>query len=294
MSTESVAQRPQSAAWAVVRRRLRVVRKSRQLQVGLIIVGGVALLGLLAPIIAPYGPKQATSEVLAPPSAAHWFGTDKLGFDVLSRTLYAPRTDILIAVATTLIAIAVGAPLGVAAGFRGGIASEIASRSFDVIQAFPFFVLAIFLLGIFGPSTTNVIGALAVVNTPIYFRLMRGEAARLKERDFIAAARVAGCKDADLMFRHILPNSLVPLLAQMSVTVAWTVLLTAGVSFIGAGVRPPTPEWGLMISSGSEEMISGHWWTSFFPGVTLAITVIGYALLANGINDLADPRKRLA
>jgi peptide/nickel transport system permease protein len=200
--------------------------------------------------------------------------------------------DLIIAVTSTLLAIAIGVPAGVAAGYRSGIVPEVSSRLFDVVQAFPLFVLAIFLVGIFGPSTQNLIFVLAFVNTPIYFRLMRSEAKRLSKRTFVDAARVAGCSDLAIMYKHILPNSLVPLAAQMSVTIAWSVLLTAGISFLGAGVRAPTPEWGVMISAGAPQITSGQWWTSVFPGLTLFVTIIGFSLLANGISNLADPRRR--
>ena len=272
---------------------LRFARRDAQMQLGLLIVAGMAFLGLFAPLIAPYTPTTATNTILAAPSSQHWFGTDSSGIDIFSRVLYAPRVDITIAVAAAVVAIAMGVPFGIFAGFRGGLSSEILSRLFDIVQAFPFFILAIVLLGIFGPSTVNLILVVALVNAPIYFRLLRGEAQRLSDRKFIEAARVAGCNDFEVMLRHILPNSLVPLLAQMSVTVAWAIILTAGVSFVGAGVRAPTPEWGVMISDGAPQMTSGQWWTAVFPGLTLALSVMGYSLLANAITDLSDPRKRL-
>jgi peptide/nickel transport system permease protein len=279
--------------WRGIAALRRLTRGDRQMQVGLVIVVGMAAIGLVAPLIAPYSPTTATGEVLVPPGLRHWFGTDNSGLDIFTRTLYAPRVDITIAVAATLVAIVMGVPFGILAGFRGGRWAELLSRLFDIVQAFPFFILAIVLLGIFGPSITNLILVVALVNAPIYFRLLRGEAQRLSERKFVEAARVAGCNDLDVMIRHILPNSLVPLLAQMSVTVAWAIILTAGVSFVGAGVRAPTPEWGVMIADGAPQMTSGQWWTAFFPGLTLALSVMGYALLANAVTDLSDPRKRL-
>ncbi len=270
------------------------LRGERQMQIGLVIVIGMIVIALLAPVIAPYDPEQATSDVLTPPSAAHWFGTDVSGFDVFSRTLWAPRVDITIAFISTLLAMAVGVPLGIIAGYRSGLRSETMSRSFDIIQAFPFFILALVLLGIFGPSIKNLILVVAFVNAPIYFRLMKSQAQMLKGRMFIEAARVAGCSDRDLMFRHILPNSLSPALAQMSVTIAWSIILTAGVSFVGAGVRPPTAEWGVMIATGAPQMQTGQWWAALFPGLTLALSVVGYALIGNAIANVADPRKRHA
>lgn len=289
-TTQGTVQRPQrrlpiSFAW---------LRGQRQMQIGLAIVLGCILIGLLAPLIAPFDPERATGEVLAPPSATHPFGTDVSGFDIFSRTLYAPRVDILIAFTSTLLAMAVGIPLGILAGYRSGKGPELLSRGFDIVQAFPFFILALVLLGIFGPSVRNLILVVAIVNAPIYFRLMKSQAQTLKGRMFIEAARVAGCRDRDLMFRHILPNSLTPALAQMSVTIAWSIILTAGVSFVGAGVRAPTPEWGVMIATGAPQMQTGQWWAALFPGLALAIAVMGYALVGNAISNVTDPRKRHA
>jgi len=270
------------------------LRGQRQMQLGLAIVVGVIVLALAAPLIAPWDPEHATGEVLAPPSGSHLFGTDVSGFDIFSRTLYAPRVDILIAFTSTLLAMAAGIPLGILAGFRSGKVTEAMSRGFDIVQAFPFFILALVLLGIFGPSVRNLILVVAIVNAPIYFRLMKSQAQTLKGRMFVEAARVAGCRDRDLMFRHILPNALTPALAQMSVTIAWSIILTAGVSFVGAGVRAPTPEWGVMIATGAPQMQTGQWWAALFPGLALAVAVMGYALVGNAIANVTDPRKRHA
>jgi len=265
---------------------------NRQLVLGLIVVGFVAAVGILAPLIAPANPLEATSAVLEPPSATHWFGTDRSGFDILSRTMYAPRVDLAIAGSATVLAMLAGVPLGLLAGYRQGFIAEALGRASDIVQAFPFFILAIVLLGIFGPSVRNLIAVVAFVNGPIYFRLMRGQTSALISRPYVEAARVVGCGDARIMLRHILPNSLAPILAQMSVTLGMAVILTAGVSFVGAGVRPPTPEWGVMISDGAPGMFTGQWWPALFPGLSLAITVMGFGLLANGITQAADPRSR--
>lgn len=275
-----------------VRSRLHWLRGERQLQIGLAIVLGMIALALLAPLIAPYDPERATGQVLASPSGSHLFGTDVSGFDIFSRTLYAPRVDILIAFTSTVLAMLAGIPLGILAGYRSGKLPELMSRGFDIVQAFPFFILALVLLAIFGPSVRNLILVVAIVNAPIYFRLMKSQAQTLKGRMFIEAARVAGCRDRDLMFRHILPNALTPALAQMSVTIAWSIILTAGVSFVGAGVRAPTPEWGVMIANGAPQMQTGQWWAALFPGLALAVAVMGYALVGNAIPNVTDPRKR--
>ncbi len=270
----------------------RYIRTHRAMQVGLLIVLGYALLAVIAPLVAPYNPETATSATLQPPSLRHIFGTDVSGFDILSRVIAAPRVDITIAVTATLVALLIGAPLGVLAGFSRGVLGEVVSRIFDLIQAFPFFVLAITLLAVLGPSVVNLIIVVAVVNAPIYLRLIKSQTLYLRERTFIQAARVVGNTEFSLMFRHLFPNALPPVLAQVSINVAWAVILTAGVSFVGAGVRPPTPEWGLMISTGASNMFSGQWWVALFPGIALAISTAGYALIADGLRDLSDPTRR--
>jgi peptide/nickel transport system permease protein len=268
------------------------VRNSRQLRWGLATVCAVALAGVAAPWAAPYNPTNSTTAILHAPSLAHPFGTDQSGFDILSRTLYAPRVDILIAVSATLIAMIVGVPLGMVAGFRGGVVGELLLRAIDIIQSFEFFILAIVLLAVFGPSLVNIICVIAFVYTPIYIRLMRSEGARMRARTFVDAARLAGCTTTDIIFRHILRNSLAPALAQLSISVAGAIILTSGISFVGAGVGAPTPEWGVMIADGAPQMVTGQWWTVVFPGAALAITTAGYGLVANGIAELADPRRR--
>ncbi len=270
----------------------RYIRTHRAMQVGLLIVLGYALLAVIAPLIAPYNPETATSATLQPPSLRHIFGTDVSGFDILSRVISAPRVDITIAVTATLVALLIGTPLGVLAGFSRGVVGEVVSRIFDLIQAFPFFVLAITLLAVLGPSVVNLIIVVAVVNAPIYLRLIKSQTLYLRERTFIQAARVVGNTEFSLMFRHLFPNALPPVLAQVSINVAWAVILTAGVSFVGAGVRPPTPEWGLMISTGASNMFSGQWWVALFPGIALAVSTAGYALIADGLRDLSDPTRR--
>ena len=264
----------------------------RQAQIGLVIIFGIALIGLLAPWISPHDPVTASRAILESPSWNHPFGTDVSGFDVLSRVIHAPRVDVTIAVSATLIALLVGVPAGLVAGYYGGVLGEVMSRTSDVVQAFEFFVLAIVLLAIFGPSIPNVILVIAFVNSPIYFRLMRSQAEQIKMRRFVDAGIVAGSRPRHLMLIHILPNATVPILAQISISIAWAILLTAGVSFVGAGVQPPTPEWGVMISTGAGNMVTGQWWTVIFPGVALFVSILGYGLVANAISELSNPQRR--
>jgi peptide/nickel transport system permease protein len=261
----------------------------------------MTLAAIFAPVIAPYDPTQADpTATLQPPSSAHWMGTDISGMDIFSRVVYSARIDLIIAVTGALASVALGAPFGLIAGhfsgakgFWGGF-SEFIMRAADVSQAFPVFVLALALVAALGESARNVVIAIAFVNAPVYLRLLRAQALSLRERRFIDAARVAGSSELRLIFRHVLPNSMSPAIVQLSVNIGWGVLLTAGLSFVGAGVRVPTPEWGSMIAIGAPNMITGQWWPALFPGLAIAITVLGFALIGDSLELMMDPVRRRA
>jgi peptide/nickel transport system permease protein len=218
--------------------------------------------------------------------------------DVFSRVIFSARIDLVIAVLGTLLSLGIGLPLGVIAGYFAGTRgiwawlSEGIMRVADVLQAFPVFVLAIALVAALGQSARNVILAIAFVNAPIYLRLLRTQALSLRERRFIDAARVSGSSELRIVFRHILPNAVAPAIIQASVNMGWAVLLTAGLSFVGAGVRVPTPEWGSMIAVGAQNMITGQWWPALFPGIAIALTVLGFALIGDSLELMLDPVRR--
>ncbi len=258
------------------------LKQDRMAQLGLAIVGLVFLLMIFSPLLVRYDPVTASpTEILLPPGGDHWFGTDNLGMDIFSRVIYAPRVDLLIALLSTSLAVAIGVPLGVVSGYFRGVAAESISRVADVIQTFPVFVLAMATVAMTGQNIWNVIFVISVLNAPIYLRLLRGQTHSLRERLFIEAARCAGNTDWQIIRRHLVPNAIGPAIAQFSINVGWAMLLTAGLSFVGAGVRVPTAEWGLMIASGAQNMITGQWWIAFFPGAALGITVLGFALLGD-------------
>jgi peptide/nickel transport system permease protein len=258
------------------------VRGDTTALVGTAIVGLVVLLMILSPWLVRYDPVTANAiDILLPPSANHWFGTDNLGMDIFSRVIYAPRVDLVIALASAVLAVAIGLPVGVISGFYRGLAAEAISRVADVIQTFPVFVLAMATVAMTGQNIWNVVFVIALLNAPIYLRLMRGQTHSLRERLFIEAARCAGNRDWQIIYRHLVPNAIGPAVAQFSINIGWAMLLTAGLSFVGAGVRVPTAEWGLMIASGAQNMITGQWWIAFFPGVALGLTVLGFALLGD-------------
>jgi len=266
---------------------------------GYIIVLTVALVAAVAPLIAPYSPVNADASVyLQPPALSHVLGTDSTGMDVFSRVIFAPRIDLAIAVIGTLVSSIVGSSIGAWVGYfqaTTGIRSFLSStimRAADVLQAFPVFVFAIALVAVFGQSINSLVLAIAFVNIPIYLRLMRSQVLRIRDMRYVEAAYILGVPDWVIIGRHIIPNSIAPVLAQLSVNIGWSILLTAGLSFVGAGVRAPTPEWGSMIAMGFPNVMTGQWWPSVFPGLALAITVFGFALIGASIEFLADPRRR--
>lgn len=270
--------------------------------IGLSIVVTVCVLAVIGPYIGPYDPKMTTSRVSMPPPAIsewpslwagmisgtlehppHWFGTDSNGYDVFSRAIAAPRTDLTIALLANFLSLAIGAMLGLLAGYFRNFATEVLMRVSDVLQSFPVFILAMVLVALAGRSTINIVIALSFVYTPIYIRLTRAEVLNKKAAGYVEAARAMGSTEMAIAFRHVLPNSLTPALIQSSVTIGFAILLTAGLSFVGAGVRPPTPEWGLMISTGANQIILGEWWPSLYPGIAISLTVFGFAVLGNAL-----------
>jgi peptide/nickel transport system permease protein len=267
--------------------------------VGYAIVVVVTLLAILAPVIAPYSPTEAdAANFLQPPSAAHLFGTDNVGMDIFSRAIYAPRIDLTIAVLGTALSALIGGSIGAVVGFYSsgrGIRvwlSFAVMRAADVLQAFPVFVFAIALVASLGQSIQTVVLAIAFVNAPIYLRLMRAQVLSIRSMRYVEASQVNGLSDLQTIRRHIVPNAMAPVLAQLSVNIGWGILLTAALSFVGAGVRAPTPEWGSMIAMGFQNVVTGQWWPSMFPGAMLAITVFGFSLVGSSIEVLADPAKR--
>lgn len=247
---------------------------------------------IFAPAIATHDPITANPiRSLNPPSWDHWLGTDVSGMDIYSRIVYATRINLLISVTAVGVAFIVGVPIGLLVGYYRSWASNLTMRLFDFIQSFPVFVMGMALVSVMGQEIWNVAIALGVLFTPVFARLIRAETLSLRERSFIAAAKCSGATDFKILFWHILPNALSPAIVQISISIGMAILLTAGLSFIGAGVRMPTPEWGLMVSTGSQQMILGVWWVSFFPGLAIIFSVLSFALIANVAKDFIDPRR---
>jgi peptide/nickel transport system permease protein len=279
-------------------------RRDWQLVFGLTVALTAIFLAAFGSALAPYDPQAATGHVGVPPpplaewprliwqslrgelaQSPHWFGTDFYGLDVFSRVIAAPRTDLSIALSGALISMLLGTVLGVLIACFKGWWSEVLIRFSDVLQSFPVFIVAMILVALTGRQTGNIVLALCLVYTPIFLRLSRAEALTQVNRGFVEAARISGGSSWYIAWHHVLPNSLGPSLIQLSVTVGFAIILTAGLSFVGAGVQPPTPEWGLMISQGAGDLNYGWWWTSIFPGLAISITVFGFAVLGQAVES---------
>jgi peptide/nickel transport system permease protein len=253
----------------------------------------IALLALLGPTLAPYDPLASdTSATLQSPSLRHWFGTDLLGRDIFSRVVVATRLDFTIAIASVALVMVIGGLAGIAAGFFGGWTDRVVGRISDTIMAFPLFVLAMGIVAALGNSVTNIVIATAIINFPLYVRVARAEANVRRDAGFVQAARLSGNGDLRILLTHILPNIMPIMMVQVSLTMGYAILNAAGLSFIGLGVKPPTPEWGIMVAEGATNIISGEWWVAFFPGAALMTAVFCFNLLGDGLRDLVDPQRR--
>ena len=251
------------------------------------------LAAILGPAIAPYNPLQTdAASALKPPTAAHWFGTDQLGRDIFSRVLVATRLDLSIAFASVILAFMLGALSGVAAGYFGGWTDRVVGRLADTIMAFPLFVLAMGIVAALGNKVTNIVLATAIINLPFYIRVARAEANVRRDAGYIEAARLAGNTDLRILTMHLFPNILPPAMVQVSLNMGWAILNAAGLSYIGLGVRPPTPEWGILVAEGAQFIVSGEWWVSLFPGAVLMLAVFSFNLLGDALRDIFDPRRR--
>ena len=258
-----------------------------------VLFGLIVLVALLGPAVLGVDPLATdAANPLAAPNALHPFGTDEVGRDVLARVVTAARLDLVIALSAVALSFAVGSVLGTAAGFAGGVLDAAVTRVVDTLMAFPLFLLAMAIVSALGNNTANVVYATAVVNLPFYIRMSRAEAARLRSAIFIEAARTGGLAGPRLLAAHVYPNVLPPLAVQVSLNLGWAILNAAGLSFLGLGVRPPTPEWGIMVADGAALIVSGAWWVSVFPGLALMLTVLCFNLIGDGLRDLADPRRR--
>lgn len=248
---------------------------------------------LSGPYLVPYDPLATNAaQALQPPSFSHWFGTDNLGRDVFSRVIVATRLDLSISIAAVALSFVIGSVLGAIAGYWGGWLDAVLNRVFDTIMAFPLFVLAMGIVAALGNTIENIVYATAIINIPFYARLVRAEVNIRRESGFALAARLSGNSHWRVLAFHIFPNALPPMMVQVSLNLGWAILNAAGLSFIGLGVRPPEPEWGIMVAQGADFVVSGHWWVALFPGLWLMLAVFTFNLMGDGLRDIVDPRRR--
>jgi peptide/nickel transport system permease protein len=256
----------------------------------------LALVALLAPVLAPYAADAGTAthaaQALDPPSARHLFGLDQVGRDVLSRVLFGARLSPLVALSVLLIACAVGVPLGLLAGYFGGLLDEAIMRVTDVFLAFPALLLALALAIVLPHNEVSATVAIAATWWPWYARLARGQAASLAHRPFLDACRALGIQRWRILLRHVLPNSLTPLIVQVSLDFGGVILTAAALSFLGLGAQDPAPDWGLMVSQGQSYFVT-QWWLVTFPGLAILITALAFNLLGDGLRDVLDPRRTI-
>jgi peptide/nickel transport system permease protein len=276
-------------------RALSLVLKNPVTTFGLVIIVIMFLTAFLAPHLAPY-PDQGRGlsnlqERLAPPEIKHPLGTDNLGRDILSRIIFGARISLQASVAVVMIVVIIGVPLGLIAGYFGGRVDELIMRLADMILAFPSLLLAIAIVASLGPNLLNVLVAISLPWWPWYTRLMRSQVASLKEMQFIESARAIGVSRWRIMFRHILPNCLSPIIVQATLDMGYIILAIASLGFLGLGSQPPTADWGVMVSNGREFFLK-QWWISTFPGAAIFLTVLAFNLVGDGIREAMDPKIR--
>jgi peptide/nickel transport system permease protein len=269
---------------------LRTLARDRKALVGLVVLGAMTLAALLAPWVAPYDPNEMMFDMIGAPSFAHPLGTDDLGRDLLSRLIYGARISLFVGLSTVLIALAAGVLLGLAAGYFGGLLDTLIMRYIDLQWAFPNFIIAVYLVAVFGTGLSNVIVAVSLAFVDDFARIARGMVLTIKEEQYVAAARVTGASDWRIMWRHILPNASAPIIVQATVSVSYAILAEAGLSFLGLGVEADTPTWGLILAD-SRSFISRAWWLGVFPGLFIMITVLSINFLGDALRDLLDVRE---
>jgi peptide/nickel transport system permease protein len=264
--------------------------ENRLAVIGLAIIGGLLLLSLLAPVLAPYAPNVPDlTQRLEPMSSRHWFGTDELGRDILSRIIYGSRLTLYVVVLVAIIAAPVGLLVGTVSGYLGGVVDGVLMRITDIFLAFPKLILALAFVSALGPGIENAIFAIAITSWPPYARIARAETITVRNQDFIAAARLQGAGTMRLISGHVVPLCMSSLVIRVTLDMAGIILTAAGLGFLGLGAQPPLPEWGAMISSGRKFLLD-QWWVATMPGIAIFIVSLGFNLLGDGLRDVLDPK----
>ena len=285
---------PRGARWkqSELRAVLKHLLRNRGAVIGLVIIGGFVLASLLAPVLATHSPTETSLTTrLQPVSSEHFLGTDELGRDLFTRMLYGGRISLNIGIISVAIGIALGVPIGSISGYYGGKLDIVTQRFIDIMIAFPGILLAIVIVTVLGVGVENVMIATGIASVPIYARLVRGSVLAAKEQSYVLAAKAAGISDGSIIFKHILPNCLAPIIVQSTFQIATSILWAAGLGFLGLGAQAPTPEWGAILSNGRDYIRTAHHLTTF-PGLAILLMVLGFNLVGDGLRDALDPKTR--
>ena len=284
-SRSTVARKPATVGRLLLHNKLGMV--------GLGIIAFWTLGGLLVGLLSPYGPSETgAGPLLSAPSPEHLFGTDNFGRDILTRVLHGARISLWVGLGAVAISAGIGVPLGGIAGYRQGWLGGVIMRLMDVLLAFPSLVLAFVIAASLGPGVQSAMMAVAIVGIPEFARITYGQTVALAQREFVEAGHALGLTSGEILRRHIIPNALAPIVVRMALGMGYAILTAASLSFIGLGAQPPTPEWGVMISDGRGYIISGEWWLTFFPGLAIATSILGFNLFGDALRDVLDPRLR--
>jgi len=271
---------------------IKTFKSNKTSVVGLFMALGVVVIALISPWISPYDPISQDMNIQhAPPTWAHPFGADSYGRDQFSRILWGSRVSLVVGILSVFFAMAAGIPLGMVGGYKGGRIDNLVLRFIDIFMSFPIVILGLLVLAIMGPGLIKIVIAIGVALTPRIARLARGSTLSVKGKEYIEAARAVGQKDGKIMFIHVLPNILGDILVMGTLWVATAIIVEASLSFIGLGVRPPTPSWGAMIRDGLDQLTNAPW-LSIFPGLAIFISVFSFNLIADGLRDISDPKLR--
>ncbi|MBB6603398.1 ABC transporter permease [Bacillus pumilus] len=260
--------------------------------IGSVIVFLFLILAIFAPLIAPFGiNEQSLGERFSAPSAAHWFGTDDFGRDIFSRVVHGARISLWVGFFSVLGSVILGTLLGLIAGYGGRVLDAVISRVFDILLAFPSILLAIAIVSILGPSLQNALIAIAIINVPTFGRLVRSKVLSIKQEEYVLAAKAIGMSHRRIVLRHILPNSMVPVIVQATLAIGTAIIEAAALGFLGLGAQAPSPEWGKMLADARPYLVQAPW-TLIFPGVAIMLTVLGFNLMGDGLRDTLDPKMK--
>ncbi|MGX9292411.1 ABC transporter permease [Bacillus sp. A015] len=260
--------------------------------IGSVIVFLFLILAIFAPLIAPYGiNEQSLGERFSAPSTAHWFGTDDFGRDIFSRVVHGARISLWVGFFSVLGSVILGTLLGLMAGYGGRVLDAVISRLFDILLAFPSILLAIAIVSILGPSLQNALIAIAIINVPTFGRLVRSKVLSIKQEEYVLAAKAVGMSHRRIVLRHILPNSMVPVIVQATLAIGTAIIEAAALGFLGLGAQAPSPEWGKMLADARPYLVQAPW-TLFFPGIAIMLTVLGFNLMGDGLRDTLDPKMK--